>query len=252
MKRLVSLLGLVLVTQPMSPAEAGSCIDGLDQNSGATALLFCLKEMQRKIEQLEARPRGMTAQETRQEAQNVFDGQPLLPVLPEPIPSGVIVASSVSCDNFGDGWTSYYPAAGRFVIGAGPHSDNDEKRNSDINDVDLRVYEGPGDLSWETLRHPVASNLSDQIRAGGVEAHSLEVGEMPLHNHEVVWVNSRGNQSMSLNQSSVNVDDDDQFHISSTREGGQANRNIGTTEVGEGAPHTNMPPFIALFYCLKN
>ncbi|MCL6286207.1 hypothetical protein M3P21_22200 [Ruegeria sp. 2012CJ41-6] len=140
------------------------------------------------------------------------------------LPRGLVAAfdSNEGCPL---GWSVFEDGGGRTIVGAGEH------RNE-------------GENGRRLLTHPVG-------QTGGAELHVLTLNEMPSHRHEVVWINSRGDQSVSLNGSSVDVANDDQFHIASFREGGQANRNVGTTAVGGSAPHNNMPPYIALYFCKK-
>lgn len=155
------------------------------------------------------------------------------------IPSGAVVASTLSCDKWGEGWSPYFPAAGRFIIGAGPHhSSEPEIKNRDQNGKPLVQYVGPGDLSQETLRTPSAANTSSRMRVGGAETHTLIEAEMPNHNH---LPPSRGNSGPY----EVNA-------LQATGKGHfRGNHARPTSFSGGGKPHNNMPPFLALYFCEK-
>ena len=166
------------------------------------------------------------------------------------VPEGAVVAFVGGCPAVG--WQPYFPASGRFIVGAGPHGGNDENRNLGLDERPLPVFTGPGDLSEETLRIPSASNTGGKIRAGGVEYHALEPQEMPNHGHRVVWSSGGKEHTISLNAARGDDPDDAQFQLKTGgAESGQAGRHLLTTQEGASAPHNNMPPFIALYFCKK-
>lgn len=72
---------------------------------------------------------------------------------------------------------------------------------------------------------------------GGAETHTLTVAELPSHTHEVIQM--IGNNDIDGVDSTV-------LH---SGEHHNEPRRSGAT--GDGQPHNNMPPFIALRYCRK-
>lgn len=158
-------------------------------------------------------------------------------------PIGAVVAFLQTCAAY-PGWEPYYPAAGRFLIGAGPHSEGGgASRNRDQDGNPLTVYIGPDDLSEETLRTPNAANTSNKMRVGGAETHALTEEEMPKHRHAIkigsfsVAGYGRG-EPLNWNR-----DGNDHQIIETGPFGGDTN--------GNTKPHSNMPPYIALYFCKK-
>lgn len=132
------------------------------------------------------------------------------------------------------GWASYEPALSRFIIGAASMEaleNMPSKYRKDTRDVDLseRPFE----------------------KSGGEQSSTVSVPQMPAHNHPV---------STSPNAS---------IHDGlggSTWKGGIHHRYDRTApspkgwkailpnilgKTGQGQPHNNMPPYIALYYCIK-
>jgi microcystin-dependent protein len=73
---------------------------------------------------------------------------------------------------------------------------------------------------------------------GGEEAHVLTKAEMPRHSHQ-----ERGsNRPDVANGGAIHAHDVDNGSF----------EKIITSEEGEGQPHNNMPPFIALTVCVKD
>lgn len=70
---------------------------------------------------------------------------------------------------------------------------------------------------------------------GGHRTHQLTKGELPTHSHE--YDHSTGNSSREFKSTSKN-----QF--------GKIDRTTQTGESGNSDPHNNMPPYVALHYCI--
>jgi hypothetical protein len=129
------------------------------------------------------------------------------------IPSGVVVAYSVlgEASDCPDGWKWFTPASGRFIVGAGPEI------NKDVNGLDLTVY-GPGTI-------------------GGMENQTLSVNQLPPQSIKISGLAS--------------VSRVDRFNA-----GGKDYPVVGVSSGtidtgGAGAPISNMPPYLALYYCVK-
>lgn len=118
------------------------------------------------------------------------------------------------------GWSLFRDAGGRFIIGAGAHTNTDSAGNAL---TDYRAYS------------------DDPIEAiGGYETVILEETQMPSHSH------SHNDEYAELRGLPDRLDSD----------GGDVgivvtNVNKETGEVGDGLPHDNLPPFIALYFCIK-
>lgn len=125
------------------------------------------------------------------------------------LPTGIVVASLKRCRDLGQEWATYENASGRFIIGVGAATDNRS----------------------ETVRFSFK-------QAGGTYKHTLTEAQMPRHRHEFpgqVWMSDNGAPDIAI---------------------GSGNRPVrnpaaapGTTEVGDGEAHENMPPYIALHFC---
>lgn len=115
------------------------------------------------------------------------------------------------------GWTYFEAAGGRFVVGAGEHDDN------------LRIYPS------------FAEN--ERLAIGGEEMHLLTLAEMPAHTHangnHIFLLQSDGNRTIG------NAGD-------FTR--GEPNLHTVGRILSEGGnqPHNNLPPFISLYFCIKD
>ena len=115
-----------------------------------------------------------------------------------------------------DGWKIYRPALSRVILGAyQTNIEHDVVANADLTP---RVING----------------------VGGEERHALSVAEMPAHFHEVY---PHAGQIVGTGGRSAGAGSDDPNPPSRT--------NGLTSSVGGGAPHNTMPPYLALFYCIR-
>lgn len=140
------------------------------------------------------------------------------------MPSGAVVAfnATAGCPK---GWQLFAPAAGRVVVGANLLADKEGE--SIINE------DSKGNLL--TVRR-----LMDQ---GGSESHKLTLAELPPHNHH------NGAYKYLLRKTG-------QGTYSGASDNTRNEPNLYTAAAlkpaGNGKPHNNMPPFVALYYCQKN
>ena len=131
------------------------------------------------------------------------------------VPSGIVAAYSGSGTETScpPDWRLFELAAGRFVVGAGPSSP-------------------------ELTDHKTLST-------GGEEMHKLTEAETPNHSHSVYqhagynWPDIPNEQKTHPNQGANGGDTTTYVHGGTT----------GTW--GGDLPHNTMPPFVALYYCIK-
>ena len=153
-----------------------------------------------------------------------FSEEELTETVDRLIPRGAVLAfdRSESGDACPQGWSLFLPAGGRFIVGAGNHSNSDE--------LGIRLTTYPAfrdDLSRAT---------------GGAERHTLTLSEMPQHSHETVEAGDSSNSAWGVGaprRARQGVRWDASFPTSFT------------APAGDTQPHNNMPPYIALYFCKK-
>jgi hypothetical protein len=127
------------------------------------------------------------------------------------ISRGAVLAFEQPCQE--PDWKLFDRAGGRFVVGAGHHANSDTRGNQ------LTIYE-------------------KQYLNGGEETHVLTVAELPSHNHKSKF--ALNGQPLPWGPGSHPIP------TSARNRGSDADWNSGG-----GEPHNNMPPYIALYYCIK-
>lgn len=142
------------------------------------------------------------------------------------IPAGVVLASTMECRDLKGGWSPFDPAGGRFIVGAGAHPPNPGVTKA----YAAFTIEGapPG--------------AGQEKSTGGEETHILTEAEMPIHKH--------GSELGTLPTQGVYGDGParpDKINGS----GRSAGPTTYTAPSGGGAPHSIMPPYVALYYCKK-
>ena len=129
------------------------------------------------------------------------------------IPRGGVVAFDLP-DGCPAGWLNFAEGAGKTVVGSG------------------------GPYGYRSM--------------GGTEMVVLTVGEMPSHSHVVVGTTEGGRRvdewghTVSGNGSSLRLDADDGPPF------GEITGTLSALAEGEGQPHENRPPYIALYLCKKD
>ena len=154
-------------------------------------------------------------QMVRGEALVCYDGGILAKSCAPPrLPSGAVVAFEGGCPA---GWKNYGGAAGRFIAGVGRHSEHDQ---------------------YGVAVAPLADN-----ETGGHRTHRLTILEGAWHRHE--YVHSAGIGRYAPPQQRENISP---FELAAY---------VGMTDLGiddatyANEPHNNMPPYIALHYCIQ-
>jgi hypothetical protein len=123
------------------------------------------------------------------------------------------------------GWSPFKPAGGRFIVGAGVHT------NTDAN--------GP------LKNHPSYKDKPTDA-VGGEEKHLLAEHEIPTHAHQVyphagyTWPDIPAGEKTQQRQGATGGDTTTYVHTGTT------------SSWGGGQPHNTMPPYVALYYCIKD
>lgn len=120
------------------------------------------------------------------------------------------------------GWRYFEPAAGRFVVGAG------RSANADGSGVSVAQYPSYTD--------------DPQSAVGGEATVTLTERQVPRHVHALPMLEERS----ELSGSSYPVFSNQNTHPS--RPG--TNATLNTQPAGGSSPHNNLPPYIALYYCI--
>lgn len=140
------------------------------------------------------------------------------------------------------GWTLFREAGGRFIIGAGQHE------NVNANGQSLRSYPSFSDSSTRAV--------------GGEEKHALSLAEMPPHSHSIGAFDSGvGDLSLAYKDIQVLPVGSSGFFTHSVYARGDGlvteakphdHAISGATgSSGDGNEYSNMPPYIALYFCKK-
>jgi hypothetical protein len=142
------------------------------------------------------------------------------------LPQGAIVAFEGECPS--PQWLPYRKATSRFLIGAGTEADFESS---------LRGYQQlDGTGSGATNLVPLA--VHDVGQHGGEAAHVLSIPELPSHSHPQTWGQGAGDKDVPQSGESV--------RYLNRAEIGQ------TLSVGGGQAHNNMPPYLAVRFCVKS
>lgn len=195
-----------------SVAFAADCAQGLKVEKGAIGrIIQCLKVLENENDAL----RKQIA---------VFEGANDEKAFHAKLPSGAVIAfagtEAQPCPS--RGWELFEKAKGRFIVGAG-----------------------------HGLRSKLTPHQSGDI--GGEEKVILTVSEMPEHNHFV----SSGygpNWHDGLAGSAAPEGIDRKFNDPNPkirRDGGHGIHKELIGNTGGNKAHNNMPPFLALYYCMK-
>lgn len=201
------------LTVPSGNAYAQNCVDDLTADSGAAALIACLTDLRATIRTLQDAPQQPNAAEIATE---------LMRNHAEELRGAEGKPGKAGTDAF-------------LPLGA------------------VVAFDRPNGCpsGWVNMGGPwrgrsIVGATSDANspygfgKMGGAETHQLSTSEMPRHSHAVPFVPEVSN----LSGGSYPV-------MSDLRHGSSARGNAPTTTAGAGAPHNNMPPYIALYLCKK-
>ncbi len=179
---------------------------------------------------------------------------PESPATPQAIPAGAVVAfdadlkSSAGCPA---GWEYFEPGGGRVIVGAGDHDNSWFPAGAAVPER-LSIY--------KTYAQDARAGVQETHEAqatGGEETVVLTPETMPRHDHggatgrddARVLINFLGNFSGS--QPGHAADTGKSINIGFQNGHAHTLRPAGGLPDGRTAPHNNMPPFIALYFCKK-
>jgi hypothetical protein len=150
------------------------------------------------------------------------------------MPIGAVVAFDGECpENLG--WTRFNEANARFIVGAASKDQLDA---------------GPAAFRFGNNGIPLSPR--QQKSASGTETVKLEIAHMPSHSHRV-------STGMGINWHNGFAGSDATYGIDQifnrtvtglTRDHGHGIFDRVLERTGEGVPHDNMPPYIALNFCV--
>lgn len=217
--------------------DSGSCASHLNtapvEEVSLGALLNCLAEMQRDIQELkdaqrtdETDIRDVVQNEMRGIETGVTEAKVRDLIAGQGLPDRIVIASTVACDELGEGWQPFREATGRLIVGAGTET--------------LRAYG-----TWDRQRpgggvEPVPLTSHEVLATGGEETHALSEAELPAHRHPVGGQHLAKLEGRMLGGSGTRGDVRLQ---NDTRQ---------SLAAGGGGAHNNMPPYIALHFCTKS
>lgn len=161
------------------------------------------------------------------------------------VPSGLVVASTLACNELGDDWSEFAVGAGKFIVGVGQRTSFKAKECDSCPESEEET--------------PLTERRYGAV--GGEETHTLTIEEMPRHRHPIStsWNRPVENALAGHDKSKYGIDStySDSNEGASKQGGGFGpfRKAIGPTGGGvDGSPqsHNNMSPFIALHWCKKD
>jgi len=173
-------------------------------------------------------------------------------------PSGAVVAfdndlkTSAGCP---EGWSFFEPAGGRMIVGAGDHDNQWFAEGSNVAQR-LTIY--------QTYAQDARAGIQDSEEAratGGTPTVALTVSQMPPHQHATTPPVAADDQGLWWTPWGQSGDTPHDFgyqralfsaSFRTNEPGGYPNTSIAGGQGDVAAPHNNMPPFIALYYCKKD
>ncbi|WP_435659864.1 hypothetical protein [Leisingera caerulea] len=210
----LAAVGLMMAIGGASAQSYRYCVNELGVRTSAESLIRCLNELSFRLEKAE--------NEVRRLENRMFSL--LSDQETAAIPSGAIMAFDLpgGCPV---GWRQYRQLSGRVIVGTG------RSGNTDAKDEFLTARE-----------------LYDR---GGRETVTLSIEEMPTHRHGIPMVTAP--HDFLDDGVGTNAPYFDYSRRSDVRTKiGDSRPDQGVYAAGSGGSHENMPPFLALHYCLKD
>ena len=143
--------------------------------------------------------------------------------------NAVIAFNTKESDKCPDGWTLFDAAGGRTIIGAGQHPNSGLEEYPSYSDNPQKAVGGT----------PTVSLTHDQMPGHSHKMFGTKVDSNPTKPDEVSYVSYRSSMG-----------EDSAYEMLKTTDGKIPDTGK-TADAGGSQPHENMPPYIALFYCIK-
>lgn len=128
--------------------------------------------------------------------------------------ANVILMTDQNCSDFGEGWTNYVPMNGRFPVAAGSGTDDRGESKAFV--------------------------AHDR---GGEYQHQITISEMPSHRHKY---HDSGKDNTQIDK----IKELRGFEGKTWHDYHDYTRRTDT--VGNGQPHNNMPPYLAVNFCWQS
>jgi hypothetical protein len=141
------------------------------------------------------------------------------------IPPGMIASFNGYCPAE---WSQFEAATGRFLIGAG----DEDRFEASLRNWDQLDSEASGGA------RPVPLTIYGVGDNGGEETHLLSTAELPSHDHAQTWGQGNGDKANPQAGKSVET-------YWMTAQG-------RTLETGGDQAHNNLPPYVAIRFCMKD
>ena len=214
MQKTIWIRGLGFAAALTSQAAAEGCVERNAEeyrDRGASLAQLCVTELEKTFSEMIA---GMEA-ERSEAATQISALKAELATMNRSLNNAVIAYHRTQDDPCPRGWSIFTPAGGRMILGAGNHSN-------------AGVSEYP----------PYVESPNNGI--GGEETVTLTVAQMPAHKHVQTTGIGQSGQGPAVGVAAPGVLDVPMV----------ATPNI-TRSSGSSQPHNNMPPWIALYFCVK-
>jgi hypothetical protein len=139
------------------------------------------------------------------------------------LPSGIVAAFDLP-NGCPEGWAIFEPAISRVIVGAVGPSRSMQVPTSDMHGSRLSARQYRSD--------------------GGEEGHVLKLDELPKHSHSFRLGMATAPAQNESDQRLMRASD-------SARGGSTLTGGTGPGDNLQGEPHENMPPYVALYFCMK-
>ncbi len=219
----LSLIAVIALIGSPAGADGHLRLDcsGLDPSKDGDADLafLCLEDYQQRLEELEIKMSKLV---------DANSGEPFAPDIPDAIPSGMVAAFDLP-SGCPQGWSPFADGQGRTIFGASFGLPDSLFRSDKLTQRKYRDHGGDEEVALSEAQMP-------RHRHDGPEGDYLmwwyKVGGGA--NHRVI---DESNPGGSIANGYAEVRDTSDFSLQ---------------PAGQSAPHNNMPPYIALYFCKKD